>query len=88
MGKSEIILYTTPQGDIEIEVSLQDEMVWLIQKVMDKLFEIAKSTINRHLSTIYKSGELEKEVTVRKIRTIIKDSCREVSHNLDKVDNK
>jgi len=58
MGESEIILYTIPQGDIKIEVSLQYEMVWLIQKVMDKLFEIAKSTINRHLSTIYKNWRI------------------------------
>ena len=88
MGKSEITLYTTPQCDIKVEVYLQNGMVWLIIKVMGNLFEIAKSTINRHLSTIYKSGELEKEVTVREIRTITKDSCREVSRNLDKGDNK
>ena len=40
MGKSEITLYTTPQCDIKVEVSLQNGMVWLIKKVMGNLFEI------------------------------------------------
>ena len=88
MEQSEVILYTTTQEDIKVEAFLQDEMGWLTQKTMGELFGIAKSTISEYLSNIYKSGRLEKEVTVREIRTITKDSCREVSHNLDKGDNK
>ena len=64
MNNSEIILYTTPQGEIKIEVFLQDETVWLTQRSMGKLFGVVKSTISEHLSNIYKSGELEKEATV------------------------
>ncbi len=69
-NNSEIILYTTPQGDIKVEVFLQDETVWLTQRAMGELFGVVKSTISEHLSNIYKSGELEKEATVRKIRTV------------------
>lgn len=83
MNNSEIILYTTPQGEIKIEVFLQDETVWLTQKAMGELFGVVKSTISEHLSNIYKSGELEKKATVRKIRTVQKETGREVSRNLE-----
>jgi len=83
MNNSEIILYTTPQGEIKIEVFLQDETVWLTQKAMGELFGVAKSTISEHLSNVYKSGELEKKATVRKIRTVQKEAGREVSRNLE-----
>ncbi len=83
MNSSEIILYTTPQGEIKIEVFLQDETVWLTQRAMGELFGVVKSTISEHLSNIYKSGELEKEATVRKIRTVQKEAGREVSRNLE-----
>ena len=83
MNNSEIILYTTPQGDIKIEVFLQDETVWLTQRAMGELFGVVKSTISEHLSNIYKCGELEKKATVRKIRTVQKEAGREVSRNLE-----
>jgi len=83
MNKSEIILYTTPQGDIKIEVFLQDETVWLTQRAIGELFGVVKSTISEHLSNIYKSGELEKETTVRKIRTVQNEAGREVSRKLE-----
>jgi len=83
MTNSEIILYTTPQGEIKIEVFLQDETVWLTQRTMGELFGVVKSTISEHLSNIFSSGELEKEATVRKIRTVQKEAGREVSRNLD-----
>lgn len=83
MSNSEIILYTTPQGEIKIEVFLQDETVWLTQRSMGELFGVVKSTISEHLSNIYKSGELEKEATVRKVRTVQNEAGREVSRNLE-----
>lgn len=83
MNNSEIILYTTPEGNVKVEVILQDETVWLTQKAMEELFGVVKSTISEHLSNIYKSGELQKEATVRKIRTVQNEAGREVSRNLE-----
>ncbi len=83
MNNSEIIFYTTPQGEIKIEVFLQDETVWLTQRAIGELFGVVKSTISEHLSNIYKSGELEKEATVRKIRTVQNEAGREVKRNLE-----
>lgn len=83
MTNSDIILYTTPQGDVKLEVIVQDETVWLTQKAMGELFGVAKSTISEHLKNIYQSGELVKEGTVRKIRTVQNESGREVARNID-----
>ena len=78
MNNSEIILYTTPQGEIKIEVMVQDETVWLTQRAMGELFGVVKSTISEHLANIYKSRELERAATVRIFRTVQNESGREV----------
>ena len=83
MSSSEIILYSTPQGEIKIEVFLQDETVWLTQRAMGELFGVSKKTISEHLGNIYKSSELQREATVRKIRTVQNEGKREVARNLD-----
>lgn len=83
MNNSEIILYTTTKGDVKVEVTLQDETVWLTQKAMGELFGVVKSTISEHLSNIYQSGELERRATVRNFRTVQNESGREVSRNLE-----
>ena len=73
MTNSEIILYTTPQGNVKLEVIVQDETVWLTQKAMGELFGVAKSTISEHLSNIFLSQELIERSVVRKIRTTAAD---------------
>lgn len=83
MASSEIILYSTPQGEIKIEVILQDETVWLTQRAMGELFGVSKKTISEHLGNIYKSNELQREATVRKIRTVQNEGEREVTRNLE-----
>lgn len=83
MANSEIILYSTPQGEIKIEVFLQDETVWLTQRAIGELFGVSKKTISEHLGNIYKSNELQREATVRKIRTVQNEGEREVARTLD-----
>ncbi len=46
MDNAEIILYTTAQGEIKLEVIVQDETVWLTQKAMGELFGVETNTIN------------------------------------------
>ena len=81
--ESEFILYTTPQGDVRLDVLVLDESIWLTQKSMADLFDIVKSTISEHLTNVYDSGELEKKATVRKIRTVQNEGGREVNRNLE-----
>ena len=77
------ILYTAANGDVSLNVVLQDETVWLTQRGMESLFNVSKSTLSEHLSNIYASGELLKEATVRSFRTVQTEGGREVTRNLD-----
>jgi hypothetical protein len=64
---SELIIYQTEDGQTKIQTRLENETVWLTIEQMATLFQKAKSTINEHILNIYKEGELEKEVSLRKI---------------------
>lgn len=81
--QSGFLLYNTPNGEVRIEVALEDETVWLTQKAMAELFGVVKSTISEHLSNIYETGELDKAATVRNFRTVQKEGERSVTRNLE-----
>lgn len=63
---SEIIIYQNPDGNIKIDVRLEEETVWLTQDQMATLFGKAKSTINEHIKNLYEEQELEESATVKK----------------------
>lgn len=69
MNTGEIILYQSSEGSIKIDVRLEDETVYLTQAQMGMLFNKDKRTISEHISNIFKEGELEEKVVVRKFRT-------------------
>ena len=56
---TEFLLYTTPNGDIKVEVILRNESIWLTQKRMAELFGVGVPAISKHLKNIFESGELE-----------------------------
>ena len=80
---SEIILYTTEEGIIKINVQLDNETVWLTQKQLVELYQTAKSTVSEHIKNIYTDEELTPDATVRKIRTVQNEGKREVERALD-----
>ncbi len=82
-SNSQIIIYQTESGKTKIEVRLENETVWLTQKLMAELFQVAKSTISEHIRNIFTEGELESEATVRKFRTVQTEGSRNVSRNLE-----
>lgn len=47
------ILYTSPDGEVRVDVFIQNETVWLTQKAMQELFGRAKSTISEHISNVF-----------------------------------
>jgi hypothetical protein len=63
---SDIIIYQNQDGNIKIDVRLEEETVWLTQDQMATLFGKAKSTINEHIKNIYEEQELEESVTMKK----------------------
>lgn len=77
------LLYTSPAGEIKIEVFFQDETVWLTQKKMAELFGVDKRTISEHLKNIYHSGELKENSTVRKFRTVQKEGERQIVREIE-----
>ena len=80
---SNFVLYTTPNGDVNLDILLQDENLWLTQKGISELFGVSKSTVSHHLSNIYSDGELDKLATVRKFRTVQKEGNRAVQRELE-----
>ncbi len=80
---SDILIYQNQDGNIKIDVRLQEETVWLTQAQMGQLFGKDKRTISEHISNIFNEGELEKSSTVRKFRTVQTEGNREVERELD-----
>ena len=78
-----IIFYTTPNGQVSVQVQYEDGSFWLTQKRMAELFGVDVRTINEHLHNIYQSEELRKEATIRKIRIVQQEGKREVARELD-----
>ena len=65
-NKDNFIIYTTDDNNIDVEVYLEDENLWMTQEQISRLFDKAKSTINEHIKNIYEEGELKEEFTMRK----------------------
>ncbi|MCA9735616.1 MAG: virulence RhuM family protein [Deferribacteres bacterium] len=83
MKNSEIILYTTPQGNVKVEVLVREETVWLTINKMAELFGATKQNISYHLQNIFKENELGKKATVKEILTVQTEGERQVSRNLE-----
>ena len=66
----EIVIYSAPDGTVELDVRLERESIWLSLNQIAELFDRDKSVISRHLHTVFKEGELEREATVAKIATV------------------
>ncbi len=62
MENKNILLYTTPNGAVRIEVYLENETVWLTQKAIAELFGVQRPAITKHLKNIFETGELKEEV--------------------------
>ena len=72
----QFLLYTMPEADGKVQVVIKDETLWCTQKAMAQLFGIDKSGISRHISNIYKTGELQQDTTVAKIATVVNRGIR------------
>jgi len=81
--KSEILLYQNPDGNIKIDVRLENETVWLTQAQMASLFGKDKRTVSEHIGNVFKEGELDKSSTVRKFRTVQTEGTQEVERELE-----
>ena len=79
MNQSDIIMYTTEDGLTKIEVTFDEDTVWLSLDQMAELFQRDKSTISRHIKNIFTEGELRQDATVAKFATVKTEGTRQVS---------
>jgi len=61
-GFNEILLYTTPNGKVKVEIFVKDETVWLTQQKIADLFGVQRPAITKHFKNIFETGELMEEV--------------------------
>ncbi len=79
---SDVILYTTDDGQTKIDLKLKDGAVWLSQLQIAELFNATKQNISLHLKNIFEDEELIPEATVKESLTVQKEGSREVSRTL------
>ena len=79
----QIEIYTSPDGSTQIEVQFEGDTFWLNLNQMSSLFEKDKSVISRHLSNIYKEGEIVRNSTVAKNATVQIEADREVKREIE-----
>ncbi len=84
---NDILLYSTANGSVKVEVLYEDETFWLSQKRMAELFNVESHTITYHLKEIFKSNELDEISVTRKIRATAADgkNYNTQFYNLDAV---
>jgi hypothetical protein len=80
---TEFLLYKTPNGDIKVDVLLQNETIWMPQKKMAELFDVNVPAISKHLNNIYESGELQKNATISILETVQIEGKREVRRDVE-----
>jgi len=60
-GFNEILLYTTPNGKVKVEIYLQNETIWLTQQKIADLFGVQRPAVTKHLKNIFESSELKEK---------------------------
>ena len=83
--QNNFIMYTTDDGQVDIEVRLEDENVWLTQNSMAELFDTTKQNISLHIKNIFEEKELEENSVVKECLTTAKDgkNYKTKFYNLD-----
>lgn len=88
--ENKFILYTTPSGEVRVDVFLEEETVWLTQKAIASLFATTSQNITIHLKNIYDQGELLENSTCKDFLQVQKEGTRLVErkqkyYNLDAI---
>ncbi|MFH0781694.1 MAG: virulence RhuM family protein [Pseudomonadota bacterium] len=83
VATGQFLVYEAEDGRIKIDVRLENETVWLTQRLMAELFQKDVRTINEHIQNVYEERELEPESTIRKFRIVQKEGARDVARMVD-----
>lgn len=87
VNKNQIILYTAPDGDVKLDVFLQDETVWLDAHLMAQLFGVNRPAVVKHINNIYRTKELDETSTCSILEQVAADGkMRRMNlYNLDMI---
>ena len=83
MKSDQLIFYTTPEGNIKVEVIYEGETFWLTQKAMANLFGVAVPAVSKHLANIFATKELLKESTISILETVQKEGNRQIKRQVE-----
>ena len=78
MFKNIIVIYTSKDGIVKVDTTLDNETIWMNQSELAKLFDTTKNNISSHMKNIFESCELEESATVKNFLTVQKEGTREV----------
>jgi hypothetical protein len=81
--KGEVLIYRADDGKTNIDVTLEDETVWLTQVQMARLFGKDARTVSEHIANVYQEKELRRDPTIRKFRLVRKEGKRDVERMID-----
>lgn len=90
MLKNNIVIYTSKDGVVRVDTTLDNDTIWMSQNELAKLFDTTKNNISLHMKNIFESGELKESATVKNFLTVQKEGTREVKrmvthYNLDAI---
>lgn len=78
-NKSELIIYSSDDGKVKIDVRLENGTVWLNQAQMVELYQTTKQNISLHIKNIFEEGELQESATVKEYLTVQTEGNRQVT---------
>ena len=81
--ENQIQIFQSADGEVQLDVSLQKETVWLSQHQMDHLFEKDVRTVNEHINNLFKEHELIEDSTIRKFRIVEQENNRGVTREVE-----
>lgn len=82
-GGGEVVLYEAPDGQIRLDVRLEQDTVWLTQAQMAELFGRERSVVTKHLRNVYSEGELDPRATCAKFAQVQTEGPRTVTREVD-----
>ena len=76
---NQVVIYKSSDGNTHLEVQLENDSIWLTQKQMSDPFGTEVPAISKHVTNIYKTGELDYSATVSKMETVRQEGNRKVT---------
>jgi hypothetical protein len=81
-SEGQMIIFTTEDENVSVDVRIDEETVWLTQQQIAELFDTARSNVVEHIKHIYEDGELKAEATCRDFRQVREEGNRQVTRTL------